>query len=115
MSAHDSVVNGQEKPGPPLGRGRRVDAGRGDVVKLTGDALDSAYQDICGRKPRSPKPPTLQPITATASAAAVRGTKEKRKYATVSSGATSPDDELPDRIREGLETTITLPSRKAQS
>ena len=115
VSAHDSVMKGQEKPVPRLGRGRRVDAGRGDVVKLIGDALGSEYQDICGRKPRSPKPPTLRPITATASAAAVRGTKEKRKYATVSSGATSSEDELPDGIREGLETTITLASRKAQS
>ena len=40
VSAHYSVIKGQEKPGPRLGPGRRVDAGRGDVVKLTEDALD---------------------------------------------------------------------------
>ena len=48
VSADDSVMKEQKMPGPRLGRGRRVDAGRGDVVKLTGDALHSAYQDILG-------------------------------------------------------------------
>ena len=74
VSAHDSVMKGQEKPEPRLGRGRRVDAGRGDVVKLTGHAPDSAYQDIYGRKPdlqnrrlsdplprRSVQPPSAEP------------------------------------------------------